>query len=296
MVAAPAARSMRLVGAIYGNAFSAERLIECGSVDCFLTSSNGYSLWAHYSIIVDWLGARIPRPNLQNQIILPISDSALRLLIDIIYHRKNYSGNKAILELIDYSLQCGWFQLMDDLLTNGFEEIEIEGLPRCWILARERNLECELSIRQRVGDNALTYIRQHSYGSEDFLSIPIEALLDLIDDDNISWPNGKTCLEVIFAWSLRNPRCAISYCKELFSVVRFKGIRECHTQKIEFINFFKNLGVEDATLRDATNGYLTMKPRLPRSLLVFMGDHWSPIPSLYLPEKLSYFKCQIIKN
>uniref|UniRef100_A0A914Y2I6 BACK domain-containing protein n=1 Tax=Panagrolaimus superbus TaxID=310955 RepID=A0A914Y2I6_9BILA len=156
-------------------------------------------------------------------ILLLLIDSALRLLIDIIYHRKSYS-EKGLLELIDYSNQCGWFQLMDDLLLNDFEDIEMDGLPRCWILARKRNLECEKFLRQKVGDVAVTMIKQNnSRGCEDLLSIPIEALLELIDDENVNWQNGKNCFEVIFAWSLQNHQSAICNIKEFFKVVRFNS-------------------------------------------------------------------------
>ena len=72
--------------------------------------------------------------------------------------------------------------------------------------------------------------------------------------------------------------------------------------------------MDEVSLYDSTNVYTSMQPRLPRSLLVYMGgwiqrkasdksyyydinsNHWVPIPKLDLKEKLSYFKCEMVNK
>ena len=83
---------------------------------------------------------------------------------------------------------------------------------------------------------------------------------------------------------------------------------------IEYRAFFLELGMSDTAINYATNVYTSMKPRIPRSLMVYMGgwsgreatknayvfdaytSHWSAIPKMNLEMKLSYFKVAMVNK
>ena len=185
---------------------------------------NIFSLKVHHQLIVDWLGGA-PFPPLQPKIHLLISDAALRLLIDIIYHRTIHSWD-ASLELIQYGVVAQWWPLVDELLIRGWKHVDVAATPKCWLLARERSLPCEIELRKRVADSAPQIISSKAPGYNDLVLMPYPALIDLLKGDHVFWKNAEATLKFICAWSSVNPSIAKENCSELFKTIRYSSVNE----------------------------------------------------------------------
>lgn len=154
-----------------------------------------------------------------------LSNDALVFLLQVIYYKK-ITNLEPIIEIVNYAAQNNASKLLNFLIENYFEHMPQNYFFWCWRIARRNRLECEMRLKQLIGENVYWMLKEEIDGIESFLQAPIEDILDLVQDDQVYWKSGKILVEVLLSWCRVNTDSAKQYCKELFSMIRFKTLHE----------------------------------------------------------------------
>uniref|UniRef100_A0A7E4ZV33 BTB domain-containing protein n=1 Tax=Panagrellus redivivus TaxID=6233 RepID=A0A7E4ZV33_PANRE len=308
-------KALSMVAIVIGQMDSAEALASSTTTitDCYIAAETGKKYAVHQAFIQDWW-PESPHPDETNTIQAPLSESALKLFLDIAYYRTASADWSPSRELFEFARAHYLTDVQIQIAKNSYSSFFPYGCVRIWQIAYENEMPEELAIRKLVGKCLTNILDQKSEPDyTDLMHIHPEMVTLLLDPITVYYQSAMDQAKLIVHWGQKNPEMYLRYGTQFHEAIQYVSMAEKAECSFYLQKSFLSQpirGIKNARIEKKV--YHSFKPRLPENVLLYFGgsnqrgEHenvyiydeftasWDEVPGLRLPQPSGYIKTAVV--